>query len=115
MVRPEINAFSDVTLKIRKGGASGWRWIATRLAPGPAIRTFLDICNSPLVRVTAPVMEKVIVSPGAAAAMAARNEPGPASAGELTVAANPRPWCRAKASRRAEVLVMFVDVSWFRW
>ena len=48
IVTPEINDVfaEDMTLKIRKGGASGCRSIATRLAPGPAIRTFFEICNS---------------------------------------------------------------------
>jgi hypothetical protein len=57
-----------------------------RVAPGPAMVRSLSITNSPLVRVTVVTLgAKLIVSPGEAAMIACRKEPGPLSFPFVTV------------------------------
>src|SRR6266436_6724339 len=76
-------------LKTRKSGvpAAALRSTTRLVAPGPEMVKFLLINNSPLVSVIEPVTEKVMTSPGAAPAIAARKEPGPLSAVVVTTAA----------------------------
>jgi hypothetical protein len=54
-------------------------------APGPVIVRFWLIVSVPVVNVIVPVTLKLIVSPGAAEAIAARSEPAPASLVLMTV------------------------------
>ena len=63
------------------------RWISRLLAPGPEMIRSLSIRSSPLVSVMVLPVAKLIVSPGAAPAIASRSEPGPSSAVVVTVAA----------------------------
>src|SRR3989442_2889351 len=94
------------TLKMRKSGVpmAELRWITRLLAPGPAMIRFLLIRSSPLVSVMVLPLEKSIVSPGAALAIASRNEPGPASSVVVTVAARAG-WDSRTAIRTKRVVV----------
>src|SRR5688572_9398004 len=82
---------------MRKSGVPGstLRWIVSVPEPGPWIVRSLSITSSPLVRMTEPVTAKSMVSPGAALAIASRNESGPLSNGLVTVAARTGPTSRA--------------------
>jgi hypothetical protein len=54
-------------------------------APGPAKVRLLVTTNSPLVKLTVPLVAKAIVSPAMESAIAWRNEPAPLSATVVTV------------------------------
>src|SRR5882724_3244780 len=94
------------TLKMRKSGVpmAELRWITRLLAPGPAMIRSLSIRSSPLVSVMVLTLEKLIVSPEAALAMASRNEPGPSSAVVVTVAA--RPGSQSSSEVRVKKVIM---------
>ena len=68
----------------------------------------LSIDNSPLVSVMVPPLEKLIVSPGAALAIALRSEPGPSSAVVVTVAARAGPESRTAIRTKIGVVAFLM-------
>ena len=115
-VRPEIVMMPDWRLKMRKPSAllPVLRWIVRLLAPGPRMARSLLMSSSPLVKMIAPVIEKPIISPGGASAMACRSVPGPLSAVFVTVAACPGPESRLalRQKRIRPTLLIVVLRSW---
>src|SRR5207237_441994 len=87
MVRPEIATVKP--LPISNTLDELFPLIVRLEAPGPLIVRFLLIKSSPLVSVMVAgrVRLKLMVSPGAAAAIASRSDPGPLSAWFVTVIA----------------------------
>ena len=67
--------------------------------------------SSPLVKLIVPVTEKLIVSPGAALAMAARKDPGPLSAVVVTLALSPGRGISVAANHRTKKAVCFMGYS----
>src|SRR6266511_2513010 len=80
------------------------RRITRLLAPGPEIMTLLSIERVPLVSVIVLTPAKSIVSPVPALTRASRSEPGPSSAGLVTVAA--RPGAQSKSAVRAKRVIL---------
>src|ERR1043166_7982492 len=85
MVRPEMLTVLDGP--ILKTRLEALPLMASAFTPGPMIVTLLAIKSSPLVNVilAGVVNAKLIVSPFAAPARAARSVPAPLSAGLVTV------------------------------
>src|SRR5713101_9449731 len=67
--------------------------------------------SSPLVKLIVPVTEKLIVSPGAALAMAARKDRGPLSAVVVTLALSPGRGISVAANHRTKRAVCFMGYS----
>ncbi len=110
MVNPEMLTIPAWTLKMRKVGVPTMVLLCTVRfeAPGPEITKSLLISNSPLVNTIVPLTEKSIFSPGAAPAIAARNEPEPLSAVLVTVAASPGKTIAEAAKHRTQAVLIFI-------